>query len=53
MHSVQNLEGTPDGAKAHMDGLEVLVASRGGLRRLRGYGIPRRLAAWLVDLTNP
>ena len=42
----QNLAGTQEGAKTHMDGLEAMVKSRGGLQALGSYGIPRRQAAW-------
>lgn len=38
-HSMQNLAGTPDGARAGMDGLGELVASKGGLRELRGMAL--------------
>ncbi|KAG0650437.1 hypothetical protein D0Z07_3150 [Hyphodiscus hymeniophilus] len=43
---LENMSGSSEAAKIHMDGLEAMVKSRGGLQALGSFGIPRRQAAW-------
>lgn len=44
----QNLAGTPESAKMHMDGLEAMINSRGGFDTIEQHSIARRIAAWSV-----
>lgn len=46
----QNLAGTPEGAKMHIDGLETMINAKGGFGTIDPDNISRRLSAWSVSL---